>query len=266
MATEQREPEPDELRDLALIAGQAGAQAILRQRREGLTVDTKAHATDFVTSADLAADRAIAGVLTAARPRDGVVSEESPERPGESGLRWFVDPVDGTASFYYGRGDYAVSIGVEREHRIIAGAVVCPATGAWAAAGTDILARDLAQDPAPGLVERPTEASVVSIGYPTVDGPARARLHGLIGDRLLGRYADFRRIGSSAVDLMAVALGQQQGYLGFGVEGYDIAGGEALVHAVGGATTWITTKSGLRAYAAGTAAVVDDLAAMAKEV
>ena len=51
--------------------------------------------------------------LGALRPGDGVLGEEGGERPGTTGVRWVIDPLDGTANYVYGYPAYAVSIGIE---------------------------------------------------------------------------------------------------------------------------------------------------------
>ena len=134
-----------ELSSLALAAAQAGAHAILRVLRTGdLQVETKLHSADFVTTADKAAEAAILRIVRAVRPRDAVLAEESGVHAGDSGIRWLVDPLDGTMNFVHRRRDYAVSVGVEREGRMVAGAIVRPADGEWAAAGgAEVLGRDL---------------------------------------------------------------------------------------------------------------------------
>src|SRR5712691_2640888 len=79
-------------------------------RRGRFGVETKSTADDLVTDADKASEGAILEVLEAARPNDGVVSEEGAAREGATGLTWVVDPLDGTTNFVYGRPRWAVSI------------------------------------------------------------------------------------------------------------------------------------------------------------
>src|SRR5688572_14074047 len=95
---------PANLRELALTAARAGAGAIADVlRRGGLQTEAKQAAHDLVTSADRASEQAVLQVLRTARPDDAVLGEETGEHPGKTGLRWLVDPLDGTANFIYGR-------------------------------------------------------------------------------------------------------------------------------------------------------------------
>src|SRR5205807_2837892 len=82
---------------LALAAARAGAVAVAELDVPGrLTVEEKTSRNDLVTSADRAAERAVVAAIRAERPDDAILGEEYGELPGGTGLRWVVDPVDGT--------------------------------------------------------------------------------------------------------------------------------------------------------------------------
>ncbi|WP_020573449.1 inositol monophosphatase family protein [Actinopolymorpha alba] len=251
------------LRDLALAAAQAGSHAILRELRGGaLRVETKAHPADFVTTADKAAETAILRLVAATRPRDAVLAEESGVHAGDSGVRWLVDPLDGTMNFVHGRRDYAVSVGVELHGRIVAGAIVRPSDGEWAAAGGS---EAIARDSTPKVSAAVDLAdSLVGIGLPSVLDH-KVRVHAFLGD-LMHQARDYRRTGSSACELLSVALGVQEGYLGFGVNLWDVAAGIALVEAAGGACQWVTTETGISVLVAGTPPVTEALVGMVKVI
>lgn len=252
-----------DLRDLALAAAQAGAHAILRELRNGkVEVETKSHDADFVTTADKAAERAILRMVLAVRPNDAVLAEESGMHAGDSGVRWLVDPLDGTMNFVHRRHDYAVSVGVEQAGRMVAGAIVRPADGQWAAAGGDeAFGRDLM--PKVSTTADLTD-SLVGIGLPS-PMEQRVRVHHFLGD-LMHAARDYRRSGSSACELLSVALGAQEGYLGFGVNMWDVAAGIALVDAAGGTSQWVTTATGLEVLVAGTPQVTETLVGMVKVI
>jgi myo-inositol-1(or 4)-monophosphatase len=252
-----------ELGELALASAQVGAHAILRELRRGdLQIQTKAHAADFVTVADKAAEQAIITLIRSARADDAILAEESGVHAGGSGVRWVIDPLDGTMNFVHHRRDYAVSVGVERAGKIVAGAIVRPYDGDWAMAGGGVSASS-AEPPAVTSTAKLDEA-MIGIGLPSgLDD--KLRVHGLLAE--LSRQArDFRRSGSSACELLSLAMGQQDGYFGFEVKLWDVAAGIALVEAGGGACEWVTTSSGIEVLVAGTAGVIDDLIKLAKAV
>ncbi|MEO9256670.1 MAG: inositol monophosphatase family protein, partial [Tepidiformaceae bacterium] len=119
--------EPGEIAELLVLATElaleAGALLAERQPHVRRVVDTKSSPTDMVTEVDRETEALIVGRILAARPDDGVLGEEGANRRGTSGVRWVIDPLDGTTNYLYGYPAYAVSIGVESEGTTVAGVV-----------------------------------------------------------------------------------------------------------------------------------------------
>ncbi len=104
---------------------QAAARLIRERRELGVTVAaTKSSETDVVTETDREVEELIRSLLGEARPDDGVVGEEGDDEPGATGVRWIVDPIDGTVNFLYGIPQYAVSVAAERDGVVVAGVVL----------------------------------------------------------------------------------------------------------------------------------------------
>ena len=111
----------------AEVAREAGG--LLRERFVAGTergVRSKSTATDLVSEADLASERAIQAGLARRRPDDGLLGEEGAARTGSSGLRWVVDPLDGTINFLFGLPQWCVSVAVEDAQGPLAGVVYDP--------------------------------------------------------------------------------------------------------------------------------------------
>src|SRR5215210_9256578 len=121
-----------ELVDVAREAALAGANEALSwsEDTDRLRVEEKSASDDLVSQADREAEAAIRATLARRRPRDAVIGEESSPREGASGIRWLVDPIDGTTDYLYGRSDWAVSVaGVRAEDdQVLVACVVEPAT------------------------------------------------------------------------------------------------------------------------------------------
>src|SRR5829696_7236155 len=111
------------------LARGAGALVSARAAEAGLGVDAKSTPTDLVTEADRASERWLVERLAALRPDDAVLGEEGADRTGGSGVRWLVDPIDGTVNFLYGLRPYAVSLAAERHGQVVAGCVHDPTSG-----------------------------------------------------------------------------------------------------------------------------------------
>ena len=90
---------------LADVAGEAIRPLFRAAYRQELKAD---HSP--VTEADRAAEAAMRRLLDAEAPGDGVVGEEYGEKPGVTGRRWVLDPIDGTRSFTAGRAIFGTLI------------------------------------------------------------------------------------------------------------------------------------------------------------
>ncbi|HEY5047731.1 MAG TPA: histidinol-phosphatase [Rhizomicrobium sp.] len=76
---------------------------------------------DPVTEADKGAESAIRAIIKRERPGDGILGEEFGEEEGTSGLRWVLDPVDGTRAFITGRHEWGSLIALEKDARPVLG-------------------------------------------------------------------------------------------------------------------------------------------------
>lgn len=116
--------------DLALLIDAArAAGAIAREHFErGAKAWNKPDAGGPVTEADLAANEALHGALTAARPGYGWLSEEGPvDRARRDAPRTFVvDPLDGTRGFIEGDHSWAQSLAVVEDGHVTAGVIYLP--------------------------------------------------------------------------------------------------------------------------------------------
>src|SRR5579872_5955919 len=82
---------------------------------------------EFVSSADLKAEKTLKAELAKARPGYGFLMEESGTTSGsDAHHRWIIDPLDGTTNFLHGLPHFSISIGLERDGEIIAGVVYDP--------------------------------------------------------------------------------------------------------------------------------------------
>jgi len=240
-------PDPQELARTAVGVARAAAELVRGRAARGVTVaDTKSSETDVVTEADRASEELIRAVLRERRPDDAFVGEEGEDVPGTSGVRWIVDPIDGTVNFLYGLPQYAVSIAAEVDGEVVAGVVLNAATGTeyvahLTAAGPGVVTRD--GDPIQVRGPAPLSQRLVGTGFSYDAGlrelQARAMVH------LLPRVRDLRRLGSCALDLCAVAEGSLDAYVEEGVHVWDYAAG-ALVARVAGARTEVTAGVGGR--------------------
>ena len=175
-------------------------------RRGGIDVaDTKTSAVDVVTEADRAVEELLRSRIVAQRPDDAILGEEGDDRPGTSGVRWVLDPIDGTVNYLYGLPDCAVSVAAEVDGEVVAGAVVAIPTGVEYAAA---LGHGATRDGHP-IARTPDAAPGGAAGAHRLRLPARrcASTRPAASPRLLPEVRDIRRMGSCALDLCHVADG-----------------------------------------------------------
>jgi myo-inositol-1(or 4)-monophosphatase len=194
-------------------------------------VGTKSSATDMVTEMDRASELLIVTGLRAARPDDAVVGEEGTADGGSTGVRWLIDPIDGTTNFLYGHPGFAVSIAAEVDGEVAVGVVADPlhhdlftATKGGGAHRNGQLLR-IGEPP-------PLATSLLATGF-SYD-PGRRRRQSEVLTEVLPWVRDIRRMGAAAVDLCSVACGRVDAYYEKGLQAWDYAAG-ALVAAEAGA-------------------------------
>ena len=220
-----------ELRALAeAVAREAGA--LLREAFHGpeLRVSAKSTPTDLVSEADHNAERLIRARIESVRPGDGILGEEGGDHVGTSGVRWIVDPLDGTVNFLFGIPQWAVSIAAEDAGGTLVGVVYDPMRDELFSAE---------RDSAPTLDGRPITAStkqdmataMVGTGF-GYDAEVR-RAQAVVVARLLPQVRDVRRFGAAAIDLAWTACGRLDAYYEHGLNVWDLAAGGLICQRAG---------------------------------
>ncbi len=236
-------------------AARKAARGLLRDfgEVENLQVSKKGP-SDFVSAADLKAERVLRRELGGARPDFGFLLEEAGEiaspdsagGPGDSTFtRWVVDPLDGTTNFLHGIPHYSISIAVEHctiqgkrlRREIIAGLIYDPMRDEifWGekGAGAFVNNRRLRVSARHNLSD-----SVIATGIP-VQGWAGHDIFLAELPEIMQSCAGVHRAGSAALDLAYVAAGRYDGYWERGLNPWDIAAGILLVREAGGYVTEI---------------------------
>ena len=198
---------------------------------EQLQVSTKGPG-DFVSKADMSAEKLIREALMEARPSYGFLGEEGAEIEGEDPTRrWIVDPLDGTTNFLHGMPHWAVSIALEHKGQIVAGVIYDPTKdemfyaekgeGAWM---NESRIRASGRNK---MIE-----CVFATGLPFA---GRSDLPETLQDlaRILPACAGVRRWGAAALDLAYVAAGRYDGFWERRLNAWDLAAGLVIAKEAG---------------------------------
>ncbi|TDE41150.1 inositol monophosphatase family protein [Antarcticimicrobium sediminis] len=220
--------------NIMVKAARKAGRSLVKDFREveNLQVSMKG-AGDFVSKADISAEKILKDELLGARPTYGWLAEEGGEIPGDDPTRrWIVDPLDGTTNFLHGLPHWAISIALEHKGQIVAGVIFDAAkdemffaekgAGAWM---NDTRLRVSGRH---RMIE-----SIFATGLPF---GGRSDLPATLQDlaRLMPVCAGVRRWGAAALDMAYVAAGRYDGFWERRLNPWDLAAGIVLVREAGG--------------------------------
>jgi myo-inositol-1(or 4)-monophosphatase len=223
-------PDADEILALAVELATRAAEVHADGRRNLLRVEEKGSPFSLVTAVDRDAERVIVDGIVAARPDDEILGEEGSSRGGTSGVRWIVDPLDGTANYVYGYAAYSVSIGVEIDDE--------PSVGVVFDTGRGILYSAVREGPATANGESIHVTDKADLGTAMVAtgfsfDPALRTKQADVVATLIGSVRDIRRSGAASIDLVALASGAVDAYYEGALAPWDVAAGVVIAEAAG---------------------------------
>jgi myo-inositol-1(or 4)-monophosphatase len=223
--------------NVMIAAARKTARALTRDygEVENLQVSRKGP-SDFVSSADLKAEKTLFEELSKARPGYGFVMEERGAVEGtDKTNRWLVDPLDGTSNFLHGIPHWAISIALEREGVLIAGVIYNPVRDElfWAEKGAGAYLNDKRLRVA---ARNDMRDALIATGTPFHGKPGHDVFLKEV-ELIISKSAGIRRWGAAALDLAYVAAGRFDGYWERGLNVWDIAAGAVLVREAGGVVT-----------------------------
>ena len=230
---------PTRLELLSLIerlAQAARAPTLSQFRTADLQADNKAGNAGFdpVTAADRAAEAAIRAILAASRPQDGVLGEELGAVPSRSGLRWIIDPIDGTRGYLSGTPTWGVLIALADADGPFLGVIDQPYIGERFLGGLGV-----AQLTGPAgtatlrtRAPRPLCRATLFTTFPEIGTDAEAAAFARVAAR-----ARLTRYGRDCYAYALLAAGQIDLVIEAGLHVHDIAAPLAVIEAAGGIVT-----------------------------
>jgi histidinol-phosphatase len=199
----------------ARIAARAAAENALRIQRAGVSAETKADQSP-VTIADKEGEQIIARILSEAFPLDALLGEEGASKPGTSGRRWIIDPIDGTRDFLRGNLLWCVLIALEQGDHVIAGVAHFPMLNLTYFAGRRRGAYCNDTRIHCSKVDTIGQSVImVNVGNKIVNRPDAAKWN-----EFISRFWAFRCLGG-ALDAMAVASGQAELWIEPAAQAWD---------------------------------------------
>jgi len=200
-------------------AAEKSSRALIRDfgEIEKLQVSIKGP-TDFVSNADLKAEKIIIEELKKARPNYSIISEEDgSEINKDKKNTWIIDPIDGTTNFLHGVPHFAISIALKSENEIVSGVIYDPIKDEMFYAEKDSGAFFNNQ-----RIKVSKKKEINSCLFAT-GGKSKIEID-----------LPIRKSGSAALDIAYVAAGRYDGYFQNDLNLWDIAAGIIILKEAGG--------------------------------
>lgn len=216
----------------AIKAARRAGNVILRysDQLDRLTIESKGR-NDFVSEVDRSAEGEIIDIIRKAYPSHAILAEESGEQSGDD-YQWVIDPLDGTTNFLHGYPQYAVSIALLENGKLVQAVIFDPLRDelftASRGAGAQLNDRRIRVSPVSKM-----EYALLGTGFPFKEFDYLETWISCFRD-LLPMSSGVRRAGSAALDLAHVACGRLDGFWEIGLNRWDIAAGCLLIEESGG--------------------------------
>lgn len=193
---------------------------------------TEKQRNDFVSEADIQAERDIIQILHKTYPNHSILAEESGAQEGQDDYQWIIDPLDGTINFLHGIPHFAISIAFRHKNRLEAGVVYDPIRQEMFTAsrgeGAQINDRRIRVGGVNSL-----EHALLGTGFPFLL-PQRQPAYLSFFNSLFSKCVEIRRAGTASLDLSYVASGRLDGFWEMNLKPWDIGAGVLLVQEAGG--------------------------------
>ena len=231
------------LLNVAVMAARRAGSALIKKmvNLEKLKVEQKGH-NDFVSEADLAAEKAIINCILKHYPDHAILAEESGVQ-GESNTVWIIDQLDGTTNYLHGFPVFAVSIGVQingrMEHAVVYDPLRQELFTATRGQGAHLEGRRIRVSG-----QKQIERSLIGTGIPFREADAELQPYLDMLGKVARNSAGIRRPGAAALDLAYVAAGRLDGFWETGLAPWDLAAGSLLIREAGGIISGLDGSEG----------------------
>ena len=223
------------LKQTLLKATDAAGVVIKEYFDKQFTISNKEGINNLVTEVDHKSEAIIIDIIKSNFPNHFILSEEVGEIAQDSEYKWIIDPIDGTVNYANGIPMCCVSIGIEKNGKMIMGAVYNPFINEFFFAEKGLGAT--MNDKKITVTERDDVVkSCLVTGFPYTyldapNGPLQ------VFEKFIRKGIPVRRLGSAAIDLCWVAAGRFDGFYEHKLSAWDSAAGFIIVEEAGGKVT-----------------------------
>ena len=219
--------------NIMIKASEKASKGLIRDfgELEQLQVSIKGP-SDFVTNADIKAEKIIIDELTKSRKNYSILSEESGSKENKDiDNVWIIDPIDGTINFLHGVPHFAISIALKSNNEIVSGLIYDPIKDEMFYAEKNNGAYFNNKRIRVSKRKKMEDCLFASgeIDHENIKQKTNAKL-------------SIRKSGSAALDMAYVASGRYDGYFQKNLNLWDIAAGIIIVKEAGGQVNDLNLK------------------------
>jgi len=221
------------LLNVAVMAARRAGNTLIRKmvNLDKLKVEQKGH-NDYVSDADLAAEKAVIHCILKHYPDHAILAEESGVQ-GESDTVWIIDPLDGTTNYLHGFPVFAVSIGVQikgrMEHAVVYDPLRQELFTATRGQGAHLEGRRIRVSG-----QKQLERALIGTGFPFRQADKEIDPFLKMLGKVVRSTSGVRRPGAAALDLAYVAAGRLDAFWETGLAPWDLAAGSLIIREAGG--------------------------------
>ena len=221
------------LLNVAVMAARSAGNSLIRNlnRLEKQNVEVKGY-NDYVSDADLKAEKIVIDTILKHYPDHAILAEESGVQ-GDSDHVWIIDPLDGTTNYLHRFPVFAVSIGVQvngrMEHAVIYDPISQELFTATRGDGAQVDGRKIRVSG-----QRELERSLIGTGFPYRQKDEELGPYMKMLEKVIKNTSGVRRPGAAALDLAYVAAGRLDAFFETGLSSWDIAAGSLIIREAGG--------------------------------
>lgn len=221
------------LQNVAVMAARRGGDSLIRNmNRIGKMKVEKKGRNDFVSDADLAAERAVIDTIHKHYPEHAIQAEES-GTIGESDYLWIIDPLDGTTNYLHGFPVFCVSVALAHKGRVEHGAVYDPLRQEIFTASRGQGAQlDSHKIRVSGRAD--LSFALLGTGFPYRASNESFEPYMNMLKTAMHHSSGIRRPGAAALDLCYVAAGRLDAFWETGLKAWDLAAGALIIREAGG--------------------------------
>ena len=228
------------LKETLIRAVETGAAIMKEYFDQSFIISNKEGINNLVTEVDHKSEAAIFKVIKEQFPEHYILSEEAGAIIQDSNYKWIIDPIDGTVNYANRIPICCVSIGIEKDGKMILGAVYNPFIGElfFAEKGNGATLNNKTIHVS-NKSDVSTSCLVTGFPYTYLDeanGPLQ------VFEKLIRKGVPVRRLGSAAIDLCWVAMGRFDGFYEHQLQAWDSAAGFLMIEEAGGKVTDLSGK------------------------